>query len=288
MKTIHGKFAKLNDEVIVYPSHGAGSLCGKSIRKAASSTIGYEKQYNYAFENRTKAEFITLLLSDQPFIPKYFAYDVQLNNQGAPELKSSIEKIRFLPRNFQPEANALMVDTRPAAVFKSSYIANAINIQGTGQFETWLGTLIEPGSNFYLIAGDEQALLNLIRRSAAIGYEANILGAFVYDATNGAHLSAFDTNSFDPDNNNKYTFIDLRTEKEIKQQPGLKNSIHIPLQELIDRLSEIPVGKPLLVYCASGNRSATANSILLKYLPKMEVYDLGPAVTQYIKPGGVK
>ena len=85
--TIHQKFAKLDDDVIVYPAHGAGSLCGKSIRKAASSTIGYEKKSNYAFENRTKDEFVSLLLSDQPFIPKYFAYDVHLNRKGAPGIK---------------------------------------------------------------------------------------------------------------------------------------------------------------------------------------------------------
>ena len=280
--TIHDKFARLDDDVIVYPAHGAGSLCGKSIRKAVSSTIGYEKQFNYAFEKRTKSEFVSLLLSDQPFIPKYFAYDVGLNLQGAPGLISSIEKVRFLAKNFQPEADALIVDTRPAPVFKSSYITNAINIQATGQFETWLGSLIAPVSKFYLIAADEQALLNVIRRSAAIGYEANIKGAFVYDAKNGAHLKAFDTQSFVPDEN-KYTYIDVRTVKEVKQQPVLKNSINIPLHELTDRLSEIPKGKPLLVYCASGNRSSTASSILLKYMPTMEVYDLGPAVSQYTK-----
>ena len=195
---------------------------------------------------------------------------------------SSIEKVRFLAKNFQPEADALIVDTRPAPVFKSSYITNAINIQATGQFETWLGSLIAPVSKFYLIAADEQALLNVIRRSAAIGYEANIKGAFVYDAKNGAHLKAFDTQSFVPDEN-KYTYIDVRTVKEVKQQPVLKNSINIPLHELTDRLSEIPKGKPLLVYCASGNRSSTASSILLKYMPTMEVYDLGPAVSQYTK-----
>jgi hydroxyacylglutathione hydrolase len=100
--TIHEKFAKLNDNVVVYPSHRAGSLCGKSIRKAASSTIGYEKQTNYAFQKRTKDEFVNLLLSDQPFIPKYFAYDVRLNHHGAPELKSSIDKIKYLPKNYQP------------------------------------------------------------------------------------------------------------------------------------------------------------------------------------------
>jgi hydroxyacylglutathione hydrolase len=280
--TIHEKFAKLNDEVIVYPSHGAGSLCGKSIRKAASSTIGYEKQTNYAFEKRTKAEFVNLLLSDQPFIPKYFAYDVRLNHQGAPEFKSSLAKINYLPKNYQPEASSLIVDTRPAAMFRSSYLHNAINIQGSGQLETWLGTLVAPESKFYIVAGDGQALQAAITKSAAIGYEANIQGAFVYDATNGNEWKAFDTRSFDPAEN-KYTYIDVRTTKEVKQQAIFNNSVHIPLQELMDRLSEIPAGKPLLVYCASGYRSATAGSILKKYLPSAQVYDLGAAVGQYIK-----
>lgn len=284
--TIHQKFAKLNDDVIVYPSHGAGSLCGKSIRKAASSTIGYEKQTNYAFENRTKDEFVNLLLSDQPFIPKYFAYDIQLNSKGAPVLKESLAKLNYLPKNFQPASGALIIDTRPAAVFKTSYLPGAINIQGTGQLETWLGTLVAPESTFYLVAADEQSLQTAIKKAAAIGYELNIQGAFVYDASNGNQFGAFENSSFDPAGN-KYTYIDVRTEKEVKKQPGFKNSINIPLQEFTDRLSKIPKGKPILIYCGSGYRSAMAASILKKEMPSMEVFDLGSTVSQYIN-GAIK
>jgi glyoxylase-like metal-dependent hydrolase (beta-lactamase superfamily II) len=282
--TIHQKFAKLNDDVIVYPSHGAGSLCGKSIRKAASSTIGYEKQNNYAFESRTKDEFVDLLLSDQPFIPKYFAYDIHLNREGAPALVASLAKLNYLPKNFQPEAGALTIDTRPAAAFKASYLPGAINIQGTGQLETWLGTIVAPGSKFYLVAADDQSLQTAIKKAAAIGYESNIQGAFVYDAGNGSRFSLFDNGSFDP-NENKYTYVDVRTVKEVKKQPVFKNSINIPLQEFTDRLTEIPKGKPVLIYCGSGYRSATAASILKKDIPSIEVYDLGPAVSQYLSTG---
>ena len=285
--TIHQKFAKLNDDVVVYPSHGAGSLCGKSIRKAASSTIGYEKQTNYAFEDRTKDEFVSLLLSDQPFIPKYFAYDIQLNSKGAPVLKESLAKLNYLPKNYQPPSEALIIDTRPTALFKDSYLPAAINIQGTGQLETWLGTVVAPESKFYLVATDEPNLEIAITKAAAIGYESNIQGAFVYDTKNGKQFDAFDNSSFDPAAN-KYTYIDVRTEKEVKNQPIFKNSINIPLQQLTDRLSEIPKGKPLLVYCGSGYRSATAASILKKDMPSIEVYDLGSTVSQYISLGGVK
>jgi hydroxyacylglutathione hydrolase len=279
--TVHNKFAKLDDAVIVYPSHGAGSLCGKSIRKAASSTIGYEKQTNYAFESRTKEEFIQLLLSDQPFIPKYFAYDVALNAEGAPALYASLEKISFLPRNFQPASEALIVDTRPPAIFKSSHLKNAINIQASGQFETWLGTLVSPSSAFYLLAADELSLHTAVRRAAAIGYEANIKGAFIYDARNGEQSHAFDANSFDP-KAGQYTMIDVRTAKEVRKQPVFAQSINIPLQELPDRLKEIPTGKPVLVYCASGYRSSTGASIVQKEFPSIDVFDLGPQVSHYL------
>jgi len=279
--TIHQKFAKLDDDVILYPSHGAGSLCAKSIRKGASSTIGYEKQNNYAFENRTKEEFISLLLSDQPFIPKYFAYDVGMNRQGAPVLQSTLAAVKYLPKNYQPEPGVVIIDSRPAAAFKSSYLPGAINIQASGQLETWLGSLVAPQSKFYLVSGDEQSLQASISRAAAIGYESNIKGAFVYDAADGKQFESFDKNTFDPSANN-YTYIDVRTAREVKNAASIQNSLNIPLQELQDRIKEIPTGKPLLVYCASGYRSAIAGSILKKTFPSVHVVDMGPAVSQYI------
>ncbi|MBI1767354.1 MAG: MBL fold metallo-hydrolase [Bacteroidetes bacterium] len=279
--TIHFKFAALNDDVIVYPSHGAGSLCGKSIRKAASSTIGYERQFNYAFEKRTKDEFVSLLLSDQPYIPKYFAYDVHLNHLGAPELKANIAKIKYLPKNYQPESGALIVDTRPEKLFKASYLPNAINIQVAGPFETWLGSLIAPESKFYLIASDEEGLKTTIKKAASIGYESNIRGAFLYDGSNGKQMKVFENSSFVPEEN-KYTFIDVRSAREVSHQPVFKNSLNIPLDELTERLKEIPKDKPLLIYCGSGYRSATASSILQKDFPALQVYDLGSSVTKYI------
>jgi hydroxyacylglutathione hydrolase len=279
--TIHQKFAKLDDDVIIYPSHGAGSLCGKSIRKAASSTIGYEKQSNYAFEKRTKAEFVSLLLSDQPFIPKYFAHDVHLNNQGAPAYKPSLDQIKQLPKNYQPENNELIIDTRTSQAFQGSYITQAINIPATGPMETWLGSLVAPVSKFYLIANDDAGLQVALKKAASIGYEGNILGTIVYDALNGDKLAAFDKKSFRPEEN-KYTYLDVRTEKEAKNQPVFKNSLNIPLQELSSRLSEIPTSKPVLIHCGSGYRSATAASILKQQLPSIHVYDMGATVTQFI------
>lgn len=285
--TLHQKLAKLEDDVLLYPAHGAGSLCGKSIRDAVSSTIGFERRHNYAFEKRTKSEFVALLLNDQPFIPKYFPYSVALNLQGAPDLAPSVASIPRLPGNFQPEKGALVIDTRKADVFKASYLPDAVNIQDGGSFATWLGSLVSPEDNFYLVSADEQSLNSIIHKAASIGYETKIRGAVLYDATGGKQFAKFDNRSFSP-KENKYTHIDTRTAKEVKQEPLFKNSINIPLQELDKRLSEIPTDKPILVSCASGYRSATASSMIKKHLPGVEVYDMGADVMTYRKAAGKK
>lgn len=281
-ETIHEKFATLHDDVVVYPSHGAGSLCGKSIRKAASSTIGYEKKTNYAFEKRTKDEFINLLLSDQPFIPKYFAYDVGLNHNGASAMKAGIGKVKILPKNYQPASNAVIIDSRPQKEFKRSHLHNAINIQSSGPFETWLGSIVAPELKFYLVAADQQGLSLALEKAAAIGYESNIEGAFMYDAANGETTNPFDAGSFNPADNH-FTYIDVRSPREIIQQPILGGGLNIPLYELVDRISEIPTDKPILVYCGSGYRSATGASILQQRLPSLPVYDLSTEVSRYLK-----
>jgi hydroxyacylglutathione hydrolase len=278
--TIHEKFAKLDDGVIVYPAHGAGSLCGKAMRDAPSSTIGYEKQNNYAFEPRSEDEFVKLLLSDLPFIPKYFPYDVGLNVQGVPDINAGTLGVNVLQKNYRPAANALIIDGRDAGLFKNSYLTGAINVQDSSKFETWLGSIVGPGIPFYLTAANENDVSVLINKTAKIGYETNIAGAFVYDELNGNKFTAFNTAAFNPDNDN-YTIIDVRTEKEVKEDKIFKNAINIPLQDLNARISEIPTNKPILVNCASGYRSAAGSSIIKKYLPNQEVFDLGKAVTQY-------
>ncbi|MCX2479836.1 MBL fold metallo-hydrolase [Pedobacter sp. MC2016-15] len=280
--TIHDQFAKLADDVVVYPAHGAGSLCGKAIRDAASSTIGEEKTGNYAFRIKDKNEFVAVLLGDLPFVPKYFPYDVKLNIKGAPDLQPSLAAVKILAKNYAPPQNALIIDGRPAAAFKKSYLKGALNVQDGGKFESWLGSVVSPDDAFYLLAQNEESLQGLIAKTGKIGYEANIAGAFVYDAADGKQFAAFNDENFKPEEG-KYTIIDVRTEAEVKSEAIFKGAINIPLQDLSGRISEIPTDKPILINCASGYRSATGSSILKKYLPEAEVLDLGAAVTKYGK-----
>src|SRR5690606_39122767 len=116
------KLMKLDDEVIVYPAHGSGSLCGKSMSDAKTSSIGAEKIVNYALKPMLEEEFVALLLQDQPFIPKYFTYDVGLNKKGAPDYAASLEAVERLDKNFKPEPGKVIVDGRPQVAFKESHI----------------------------------------------------------------------------------------------------------------------------------------------------------------------
>lgn len=280
--TVHEKFARLADDVIVYPTHGAGSLCGKAIRDAPSSTIGYERRNNYAFAERREKEFVDLLLKDLPFIPKYFPYDVGLNVHGVKDFKKATAAVKILPDNYHPDADSLIIDARPAEVFKRSYLPNAINLQNAVKFETWLGSVVAPGSLFYLVAETKNELSRLIEKAAKIGYEPYIQGAFVCSGTGDKKFDAFDNNTFVPDNG-KYTIIDVRTEKEFKEEPIFDSAINIPLQELSSRIADIPKGKPVLVNCASGYRSAAGSSLIKKYLPDQLVFDLGTNFIRYEK-----
>lgn len=279
--TIHQKFAKLNDDVIVYPAHGAGSLCGKAMRNVPSSTIGYERANNYAFARRTEDEFVALLLSDLPFIPQYFLYDVQLNIKGVPDEAKTKNQIQALPTNYQPEPDALVIDGRPENIFKQSFVSGAVNIQLGSKFETWLGSVVPPQQSFYLVAANQEAVDQLVNKAAKIGYDQFIKGTFVYDRTDGSHLQAFDASNFNPASG-QYTIIDVRTPKEFHDEPIFNGAINIPLSDLAERVKDIPTDKPVLVTCASGYRSAAGTSIVKKYRPDAPVYDLGKAVNNYI------
>ncbi|MCC5944902.1 MAG: MBL fold metallo-hydrolase [Bernardetiaceae bacterium] len=280
-KTTREKLMKLPDEVLVYPAHGAGSLCGKALKSANSSTIGEEKADNYALQPMSEEEFVALLLEDQPFIPKYFGYNVDLNKKGAPHFRKSVDAVRHLDNNFQPKLDdKVIVDTRPDAAFKASHLEGAINIMDGGKFETWLGSVVSPEENFYLVAKSAEDLERLIERSAKIGYELLTKGAFVYNNDNGKQLATFDKAAFDA-HRDDFTIIDVRNPSEVKDKKVFENTLEIPLPELRDRLNEIPKDKPIYIHCAGGYRSAAAASIVQQAIPEQKVYDVSEAVLTY-------
>jgi hydroxyacylglutathione hydrolase len=276
------KLMQLEDDVILYPAHGAGTLCGKALSHANSSTIGAEKTGNYALQPMSEAQFVQLLTEDQPFIPKYFGYDVGLNKKGAPAYQLSIDQVKRLDQDFKPEAGTLVVDTRKEKTFKKGHFQGAVNIQNGPKFETWLGSIIGPEESFYLVAASDQELDEVIAKAARIGYESLVKGAFVPEATALVASPALDLEYFrqHPD---QYTIVDVRNASEVKEGRIFDNSINIPLPELRERAHEVPTDKPVVVHCAGGYRSAIGSSILEKALPQTQVLDLSEAVNAFKK-----
>ena len=273
------KLMKLDDDVIVYPAHGSGSLCGKGMSDANSSTIGAEKSTNYALQDMSEDKFVDMLLEDQPFIPKYFPYNVDLNKQGAPNYKDSINKVVRMQENFIPEEGAVIVDTRKAEQYKSSHLEGAVNIMEGDKFETWLGSIIAPQESFYMVADSDDDLKTVIQKAAKIGYELNIKGSFIYNLNDGKGFDDFDKESF-KNNKEAYTILDIRNTSEVKNDPKFGSAINIPLPELRERVTEIPNDKPIVVHCAGGYRSAAGSSIVKNHFEDKTVMDMSEAIKE--------
>jgi rhodanese-related sulfurtransferase len=260
----------------VYPAHGAGSLCGKSLSLELSSTIGREIAANYALREMAEDEFVDVLLADQPFIPKYFGYDVSLNKKGAPDYLVSINSVAVLdvpPMN----SEALLIDIRPEQEFKQGHIKGSINIQLNGKFETWLGSIVGPNGRYFLVSHDEANVRKALTLAAKIGYELLCEGLYIMskdDLETSAKISLEEL----VENQDQYTILDVRNQGERESKVLFKDSLHIPLPELRERIGDIPVDKPVVVHCAAGYRSAAAQSILERELMPVHVFDLSDDV----------
>lgn len=275
-ETINGKLRDLNDETMVYPAHGAGTLCGKSLSDAASSTIGAEKIGNYAFRITQKEEFVRTLLSEQPFVPKYFGYDAVLNQQGAPELASALKNVPRLQSYRSFGAGIPVIDARSREAFRKNHLKGSFNVPDGLKFETWLGSILNPGEHFYLLAPDMQQLNILLLKIAKIGYETNISG--VATGLSGKHeISPESLPERFEENTGSFTIIDARNRNEFSDGAYYEQAVNIPLPELRERAAEIPRGGPIAVHCAAGYRSAIASSII-RALTEEQVYDIGEAV----------
>ncbi|MEO6520622.1 MAG: rhodanese-like domain-containing protein [Mucilaginibacter sp.] len=278
--SLRKKLMVLDNEVWIYPAHGAGTLCGKALSEANRSTIGAERVSNWSLQEMSEVQFIQALLEDQPFIPKYFAYDVALNKHGAMKLQTSLGVIPIaMPGKLNN--SIFIIDTRPEHDFKKGHLPGSINIQNGGKFETWLGSIIGPEEAFYLVAEDEEVLNELVAKTAKIGYEVFIEAAFVF--YKGSELTAvLGFVDFKP-NQDRYTILDIRNPAEVKAQPLFESAIHIPLFELRERILEIPFNKPIVVHCAGGYRSAAGSSIVNNaFKGKTKVYDLGEYIKDFI------
>lgn len=278
--TITTKFTDLPDNAVVYPAHGAGSLCGKNMSDAASSTLGDERRDNWAFKTQSKEDFMSTILDGQPFIPSYFGYDVDINKTGANSLEPSITDIPFEEMG---SATGLIVDMRDEATFKKGHIKGSFNIQAVSEnakFETWLGSIVTPEDTFSLVIDTKENKDAMLHRVAKIGYEKLLTKVITLSQENLEQTPSLDLADFkqNPDN---YTIVDIRNTSEVEEEKFFENALSHPLNELRDTASEIPTDKPIVVHCAGGYRSAAGSSILQKKLASATVYDLSDEIEQF-------
>jgi hydroxyacylglutathione hydrolase len=278
--TVQDKLKPLADDVLVFPAHGAGSLCGKNLSDARQSTIGEQRQTNWAFNDLDEKTFVDSLLQGQPYIPKYFGYNVDMNKKGAPAYQRSISQVSIWPQGATIPADALVIDARNNVDFAAGHIAGAINIMNSGKFETWLGSIIGPEEKYFLVSDSAAELEILITKAAKIGYEQLVKGAVVNPAGMTEKGNSFDLEAFKA-NKDQFTIVDIRSRDEHSTAPIFEEAINIPLQELRERAKEIPTSKPVVVHCAGGYRSAAGTSIVAGVLKDVEILDFSEAIKEF-------
>jgi glyoxylase-like metal-dependent hydrolase (beta-lactamase superfamily II) len=280
--TIQNKFSKLSDEVLIYPAHGAGSLCGKNMSEASSSTLGNERTGNWAFKTQTEEEFVNELLSDQPFIPSYFGHDVDMNKKGPDNFMSSIWSVPLKLNQSNIKDDHLIIDTREYDG-QSDHLPNSVNIMARDEndkFETWLGAIVKPNEKFYLIIKSIEDYQFILDRVARIGYEQQIVYVMTLAKDFKKENKDLDLDKFKA-NPNDFTIIDIRNYSEVAEGKIFENALHHPLNNLRESAKDIPDDKPIVVHCAGGYRSRAGYGIIKSNKPKTEVYDLSYAVSDF-------
>ena len=172
--SLHDKLLKLPDEVLVYPAHGAGSLCGRNMRAERSSTIGTERLTNYALQIPNREEFIRQLTSNLPARPEYFLQDAEINRGGAPALSELPELKAVTPAELKSmlDEGVIALDIRPGEQFAAGHVPGSVNIPLSGQFASWAGTILGLSSRPVLIADAPEQLSEARLRLARVGIEA--------------------------------------------------------------------------------------------------------------------
>jgi rhodanese-related sulfurtransferase len=271
-ESVHTKLLPLPDPTVVYPAHGAGSLCGKALSQETFSTMGEQRRSNYALQPMTKEAFVSLVTADQPDAPAYFTYDAVLNTKERETLDQTLARTvtplslaRVLELGSQ---GAQVVDTRDPAEFAAAHLRGSLNIGLPGQFATWAGSLLARDRPIVLITGPgrehESALrLGRIGFDQVAGYlEGGLLGVEEHPELLTAterispQVAADRVASSSPP-----LMIDVRSDQE-RQDKRIEGSVGIPLNHLPARLKELPRDRPLVVHCAGGYRSSLAASLL--------------------------
>jgi len=270
--SLHKKLLALPDTSLVYPAHGAGSLCGKAISKETVSTLGEQRRLNYALQPMSKEAFIQVVTADQPEAPPYFTYDAVLNSQERPTLDEALArgmKPLTLDEVLELKAKgAQVLDTRDPDEFGAVHLAGSINIGLGGQYATWAGTMLDRAHPIVILAAPGREAESAIRLGR-IGFDhvAGYLQNGMHSLESRPELIAITERLSAPfasellSSSEPPLVVDVRAPRE-REQKHIGGSLSIPLNRLTENLERLPKNRSLLVYCAGGYRSSIAASLL--------------------------
>ncbi len=270
--SLHTKLLPLHDDVLVYPAHGAGSLCGKKLSSDTVSSLGDQRRFNYALKPMSKEEFVCLVTADQPDAPPYFTYDAILNTRERATLDKALEE-GLKPVELDEvlrlgDKGAQILDVRDAAEYAKGHLAGSINIGLGGQYATWAGTVLDRAKPIVIIAEpgrEQEAALRLgrIGFDHIMGYLRNGMESLaerpdlVWPTERSSVLiAAEELEARDPP-----FLLDVRAPGEWGMK-HINGSINVPLNHLQERINEVPRNRRVAVHCAGGYRSSIAASIL--------------------------
>ncbi len=275
--TLHNKLLKLPDEVEVYPAHGAGSMCGKNMSKETWSTIGQQRQFNYAVQPMSKDAFVRMMTTDLTPAPAYFSKDAEINRGGAEPLSDlpapeplTAERVQQLTSQTD-NLRYIVLDVRSASEFGGGHIPGSINIGLGGQFAIWAGSLITMSAPIVIVAESEEKVAEAQMRLARVGLE-NVKGYLQGGVKSwrdaGFELATVPQVSVDE----LHDLIGREADLQVidVRRPAEYESGHIgpaktaPLADLEQKIGGLGVvpSKKTAVVCAGGYRSSAATSIL--------------------------
>lgn len=270
--SLHTKILPLPDDVIVYPAHGAGSACGKSMSKETTDTLGHQKQTNYALQNISKQEFVKQVTDGLLPPPQYFSKNALLNKQGAGSL-DDVYKRGLKPLSAEEfehvaeSTGALIIDTRQPQVFCTGFVPRSINIGIAGQFAVWVGTLITDLEQPILLVCEEGMEAECVMRLARVGYDNTLgflSGGIAAWENAGKHvdtIKSISATDFAAQFDKEINVIDVRRTSEYDSD-HLVNAACKPLDFINEWTATTDKTKTYYIHCAGGYRSMIAASIL--------------------------
>lgn len=273
--SLRQKIMPLNDDIMVYPAHGAGSACGKNMSKETADTLGHQKLTNYALRaNMTREEFIKEVTEGLTPPPAYFPMNVKMNREGYDSFTAVLEKgtHALTPEAFELMANetgALLLDTRDAQLFAKAFIPNSINIGIDGSFAPWVGALIPDIQQPILLIADEGREEEVVTRLSRVGYDHAIgflkggIDAWIKSGRETDEIISITAEQLADrmQKSGSLNILDVRKASEHFSE-HLMNAKNVPLDYINEHMPKIDKDRIYYVHCASGYRSMIFNSIL--------------------------